>query len=135
VAERARGVFGVIVFAMLHPTMTGHPKDLQGAAVSAQTGFPPHDGAAVLGVTYYLKIYTHCGLASWGSPDFAGGFWDSVGPNDDGNGNPPPGVGNPFDQGTIVLLSHNTALFTSQTTGARFLFTRHTGAKVFAACW
>jgi hypothetical protein len=127
-------VLGGIVFAKVLPTMIGHPEALSGAPVSAQTPFHPHSGGAVLGVPYHLKIYTHCGLASWGSPDFAGSFWDSVGPNDDGNGNPPPGVANPFDQGTMVLLSQNTARFTSQT-GATFLFTRHAGDKVFATCW
>jgi hypothetical protein len=114
--------------------MIGHPEAALGATVSAQTLFHPHSGVAVLGVPYHLKVYTHCGLASWGSPDFAGSFWDSVGPNDDGNGNPPPGVADPFDQGTMVLLSQNTARFTSQT-GATFLFTRHIGDKVFTACW
>jgi hypothetical protein len=127
-------VLGAVLVAKLVPTMIGHPADLPGAAVSAQTPFHSHSGAAALGVSYHLKIYTQCGLASWGSPDFAGSFWDSVGPNDDGNGNPPPGVGNPFDQGTMVLLSQNTARFTSQT-GATFLFTRHAGDKVFPACW
>jgi hypothetical protein len=127
-------VLGVIVVAKLVPAMIGHPADAPGSQVSAQTPFHPHSGAAAVGVPYHLKIYTHCGLASWGSPDFAGSFWDPVGPNDDGNGNQPPGVGNPFDQGTMVLLSHNTARFTSQT-GATFLFTRHAGDKVFTACW
>jgi hypothetical protein len=127
-------VLGVIVVAELVSTVIGHRPDLPGVSVSTLTPFHAHSGAAAVGVPYHLKIYTHCGLASWGSPDFAGSFWDPVGPNDYGNGNQPPGVGNPFDQGTMVLLSHNTARFTSQT-GATFLFTRHAGDKVFTACW
>jgi hypothetical protein len=109
-------------------------RTLRVGAPSAQAGFHPHSGMALVGVSYQLTINTHCGLASSGSPDFSGSFWDPVGPNDDGNGNPPVGVGNPIDRGTMVLLSPNTAQFTSQT-GAKFLFTRHIGNKTFAACW
>ncbi len=54
--------------------------------------------------------------------------------NSEANGNPPPGVGNPFDQGTMVLLPNGTAEFRSQT-GTKFLFARHAGDKVFAWCW
>jgi hypothetical protein len=94
--------------------------------------FRPHSGRVVAGYRYGLKLYTHCGLASSG-PDFDSSFWDPVGPESDGSGNPPPGVGNPFADGTMVLLPDGRAEFTSQS-GARFLFTRHAGDKIFDIC-
>lgn len=124
-------VLSVFLYLKL-PTRTAASPSIDSA--SGVATFHPRSSSAVLGVPYRLKIYTHCGLASWASPDFDGSFWDPVGPNDDGNGNPPAGVGNPFDQGTMVLVSRNRAQFTSRT-GATFLFTRHVGDKGFAPCW
>ncbi len=124
---------GILAFAQVLPAITTGRPEQPIAADSGQAKFHPHSGTLV-GFRYHLKIYTHCGLASWGSPDFDGSYWDPLGVNSDGNGNPPPGVGNPFDEGTMVLLPDGRAEFTSQS-GSKFLFARHVGDKVFAWCF
>jgi hypothetical protein len=41
--------------------------------------------------------------------------WYADPPLHDGNGNPPPGWGNPYDQGTFRVLSATEAIFVSRT--------------------
>ena len=61
-----------------------------------------------------FTFYTHCGLG-WAAIEFDGAFWEATGPGplDDGAGNPPPGFGNPFDQGTMVRLDADQATYRS----------------------
>ena len=63
------------------------------------------------------RLYTHCGIR-WAK--IAGTFWRATPPLSDGNGNPPPGWGNPFQPGTLTMTSSTTATFTSQAGSARF---------------
>lgn len=56
------------------------------------------------------RLYTHCGI-EW--TRIHGTFWRAVKPLSDGNGNPPPGWGNPFQQGTLTFTSTTTAVFRS----------------------
>lgn len=55
-------------------------------------------------------LYTHCGI-EWTKID--GTFWRATRRLSDGNGNPPPGWGNPFQRGTLVFLNSTTARFES----------------------
>jgi hypothetical protein len=126
-------LIGIVASAQVLPTITAGRLEQPTAAGSGQAKFHPHSGRALVGFPYQLKINTHCGLASWGSPDFDGSYWDPLGGSSNGNGNPSPGVG-PFDEGTMVLLLNGQAEFTSET-GAKFLFSRHTGDKIFTWCW
>jgi hypothetical protein len=66
----------------------------------------------VQGQRYHFEVFTHCGFTA-NSFDFDGSFWTVVGPGDDGNGNPPQGVGNPRDSGVIQLIGANAAIFTT----------------------
>jgi hypothetical protein len=61
-----------------------------------------------------FRLHTHCGLG-WGLIEFDGAFWEVTGPGplDDGAGNPPPGFGNPFDEGTISRLDVERATYRS----------------------
>jgi hypothetical protein len=68
-------------------------------------------GEPRIGVEYQVDLGTHCGLTQ---VKFAGGFWDIQGSLDDGNGNPPPGFGNPMDAGTITLISGEEAIYRNQ---------------------
>lgn len=72
---------------------------------------PPDGPGAVIGVAYPLELYTHCGVLS---ARFDGRDWNADPPLLDQYGaNPPPGWGNPFDQGTMTLLGPNLAEFRS----------------------
>ena len=75
-------------------------------------------GRVVQGQRYRFEALTHCGLRE-NTFDFDGSFWTVLGNGDDGNGNPPQGIGNPFDSGVIQLIGTNEALWTSQS-GVRF---------------
>jgi hypothetical protein len=69
-------------------------------------------GQAVQGQRYHFEALTHCGFRA-NTFDFDGSFWTVVGQGDDGNGNPPAGIGNPMDQGVIQLIDANAAVWTS----------------------
>lgn len=56
------------------------------------------------------KLYTHCGI-SWAKID--GMFWRATHPLSDGNGNPPAGWGNPFQNGRLVFVGRSKARFES----------------------
>jgi hypothetical protein len=102
-------------------------------ACSNETGSPGArtDGASPM-VTVgrsarpYLLL-THCGIdeACIGSR-----YFEAVHPLGEAQGNPPAGWGNPFQRGTITLLSPTGALFQDQA-GHRVLFRLRPGATTF----
>ena len=102
---------------------------------NGQFRFYPHSRHASLGVPYRFQLYAHCGLDSPTAMDFDGSFWDLVGPGpaSDGSGNPPAGYGNPYDQGTITLISPTRAQYRSDT-GAISQWSRHAGPQIGAPC-
>ena len=55
-------------------------------------------------------LYTHCGI-KWAK--IRGTFWRARTPLSDGNGNPPPGWGNPYQAGTLEFVGPNTSVFRS----------------------
>ena len=68
------------------------------------------------GVLYTYVAFTHCGFTPT-TFDFDGSFWrvsNAAGAEPGAAANPPAGIGNPEDQGTIVLVSPTDAVFTSQ---------------------
>ncbi len=73
------------------------------------------------------SLYTHCGVseARVGSRYFV-----AVHPLSDGAGNPPAGWGNPYQAGTMTLVSATEAEFTD-TVGHRVIFRARPGAKTF----
>jgi hypothetical protein len=91
------------------------------AACSSPTG---------LGVPF--QLYTHCGIRY---ADFDGRRFYADPPLDDGNGNPPRGWGNPYDNGTMKLIDKNTAVF-SDAAGHRAVFSTQpkTGIPTIGLC-
>jgi hypothetical protein len=63
------------------------------------------------GTVYSFQLLTHCGI------EYAyldGRFWLANPRLGDRAGNPPPGWGNPVDEGTVVLASADVAVFTNE---------------------
>ena len=64
-------------------------------------------------------LYTHCGI------DYArvgNRYYEATPPLSDGSGNPPPGWGNPYQPGTMTVISPTQVVFTD-TAGHRVVFT------------
>jgi hypothetical protein len=81
------------------------------AAPAARTTPPPQL------VPY--NLYTHCGI------DYAqvgNRYYEATPPLSDGSGNPPPGWGNPYQPGTMTVISPTRAVFTDKA-GHRVVFT------------
>ena len=98
-------------------------------AVVVALGFGNGSSATRLpaGKSAPYSLYTHCGVseARVGSRYFV-----AVHPLSDGAGNPPAGWGNPYQAGTMTLVSATEAEFTD-TVGHRVIFRARPGAKTF----
>jgi hypothetical protein len=81
--------------------------------VDSQVVVFPSSGQVEMGVEYRYTLYTHCGLD--GAVDFDGSLWDFAGPGpaDDGSHSPPAEFDNPFDHGTMKLVSEDVAEYRS----------------------
>lgn len=64
-----------------------------------------------VGKSYPYQLYTHCGIR-WAYFDQR--WWSANPALDDGNRNPPPGWGNPSDEGTMKLVGEERAVFTAR---------------------
>jgi hypothetical protein len=93
----------------------------------------PNSGPVERGVDYRYTLGTHCGLNE--AVDFDGSLWDFAGPGapDDGNGNPPLGFDNPFDYGTMRLVSQGVAEYRSSE-GTIVVYHRRDGSKQVGMC-
>jgi hypothetical protein len=83
--------------------------------------------AAAAGPARPYQLYTHCGIdeARIGSR-----YFEAVHPLSDGQGNPPPGWGNPYQPGTMTLLSPAEAVFRDHA-GHQVQFRLRPGATAF----
>ncbi len=82
------------------------------------------------GPSSQYRLYTHCGI-EWASID--GVDWHADQPRSDGNGNPPPGWGNPFQVGTLTVSDHATAEFVSAAGSVTFRRTERTEPPVLCS--
>jgi hypothetical protein len=55
-----------------------------------------------------FELYTHCGI---NGAMIDGVWWRSTTALNDGNGNPPPGWGNPYQSGVLHFLDGSAAVF------------------------
>ncbi len=103
---------------------------------NSQFRFFPRSGRASVGVHYRYQLYTHCGLDWPPAMDLDGSFWDPTGPgpSSDGSGNPPTGYGNPYDQGTVTLISPTLTQYRSSS-GAVMQWSRHAGPIISSPCF
>ena len=65
------------------------------------------------------NLYTHCGI---GYAQVGNRYYEATPPLSDGSGNPPPGWSNPYQPGTLTVISPTQAVFTD-TAGHRVVFT------------
>ncbi len=54
------------------------------------------------------QLYTHCGISE---ARIGGGYYQAARPLSDGQGNPPPGWGNPYQPGTVTRVSPRIVVF------------------------
>jgi hypothetical protein len=74
-------------------------------------------------------LYTHCGIYS---ARIGNRYYEAARPLSDGAGNPPPGWDNPYQAGTMTLVSPTEAVFTDKA-GHRVVFNmKPPGAKSIA---
>jgi hypothetical protein len=99
-----------------------------GSAIRAGTAAGPSgSGPSATATAQPYRLYTHCGI----DEDRIGNrYFEAVHPLSDGHGNPPAGWGNPFQQGTMTLLSTSEAVFRDDA-GHHVLFRLRTGATSF----
>jgi hypothetical protein len=76
------------------------------------------------------RLYTHCGI-EWARIN--GTYWRAKPPLSDGSGNPPPGWGNPFQEGTLARTSSSTARFNSPAGSVTFQRTTRTRPPVICS--
>jgi hypothetical protein len=65
------------------------------------------------------NLYTHCGIDY---VQVGNRYYEAAPPLSDGSGNPPPGWGNPYQPGTLTVISPTQAVFTDKA-GHRVVFT------------
>jgi hypothetical protein len=86
-------------------------------SASGPAAAPAASSAAPKPVPY--NLYTHCGI------DYAqvgNRYYVATPPLSDGSGNPPLGWGNPYQPGTLTVISPSQAVFTDKA-GHRVIFT------------
>ena len=115
------GGLAVVVAALILGACTNDT-----AAPVAGTDGPSHTVTAGRSARPY-QLLTHCGIDE---ARVGGRYFEAVHPLSDGQGNPPAGWGNPFQPGTITLLSPTDALFRDRA-GHHVLFRLRPGATTF----
>jgi hypothetical protein len=123
--------------AMLHHLRRGGPPVAVAAAAivlaacgsgaAMQVAAPAGSSAAAVGSPQPYQLYTHCGIDE---ARIGNRYFEAVHPLSDGQGNPPPGWGNPYQQGTMTLLSPAQAVF-RDSAGHQVQFRLRPGATAF----
>jgi len=118
-----RGELVVVVLATAALAACG-----TGSAIKADTAAGPSgSGPSATTAARPYRLYTHCGIDE---ARIGNRYFEAVHPLSDGHGNPPAGWGNPFQQGTMTLLSKSEAVFRDDA-GHHVLFRLRPGATSF----
>ena len=97
------------------------------AAQAAKPAAPSRTVAATVGSAHPYVLYTHCGIDE---ARIGNRYFEALHPLSDGRDDPPAGWGNPYQRGTMTLLSPDEALFRDNA-GHQVLFRARPGAKSF----
>lgn len=119
IRRRAGGAAAMVIICASGYASTG-AADGSPATGLATTSSAHHD----LGVPAPYDLLTHCGVTE---AQIDNNYYVASPVLDDGNGNPPPGWGNPYDSGTITINADGTADF-SDSAGHRAHFVLRPGA-------
>ena len=98
-------------------------------STAAQAAKPaaPSTAAAIAGSARPYLLYTHCGIDE---ARIGNRYYQAVHPLSDGHDDPPAGWGNPYQRGTMTLLSPDEAVFRDDA-GHQVLFRLQAGARSF----
>ena len=118
-----RGELVVVVLATAALGACGTGSAINAGAAAGPSGSGP---SATTAAQPY-RLYTHCGIDE---ARIGNRYFGAVHPLSDGHGNPPAGWGNPFQRGTMTLLSSSEAIFRDDT-GHHVLFRVRPGATSF----
>jgi hypothetical protein len=121
------------LFARSLPSSHASARSTVPSAPPGQTYVSARSGPAEMGVEYKFSLYTHCGLDQ--GVDFDGSLWDFERSGDpaDKVGAPPTRFSNPYDYGTMKLISKDEAEFRSSK-GVSVIYRRHAGPKLVFIC-
>jgi hypothetical protein len=97
------------------------------AAQRTKPAGPSRLAAATVGSAQPYQLYTHCGIDE---ARIGNRYFEALHPLSDGSGNPPTGWGNPYQKGTVTLLSPAKAVFRDDA-GHQVLFRLRRGATSF----
>jgi hypothetical protein len=114
-------VAGVIVAVALAACGSGPAAQVTAPAAPATAA------AAAAGSPQPYRLYTHCGIDE---ARLGHRYFEAVPPLSDGQGNPPAGWGNPYQPGTMTLLSPAEAVFRDRA-GHQVRFRLRPGATAF----
>ena len=100
-----------------------------GTSPAARQASPAQAGAttAVATGARPYQLYTHCGIDE---ALIGNRYFEAVHPLSDGQGNPPASWGNPYQQGTMTLISPAEAVF-RDSAGHQVQFRLRPGATAF----
>jgi hypothetical protein len=109
-ADVLAGAGAAGVLAACASASSAAPAPVPATATAARTTVPKP-------VPY--NLYTHCGIDY---VQVGNRYYEVTPPLSDGSGNPPPGWGNPYQPGTLTVISPTQAVFTDKA-GHRVMFT------------
>jgi len=107
-AVRRTLALAALPIVLLVAACSGADDLVDGPAQADIDGEPPYGIGAEVGATYDYTLYTHCGI-KWTRID--GVWWQASTPLNDGNANPPPSWGNPYDAGEMEIVDEATAIY------------------------
>jgi hypothetical protein len=94
---------------------------------AAHVTTPAQPSRPAAGSPQPYRLYTHCGIDE---ARISNRYFEAVHPLSDGQGNPPTGWGNPYQQGTMTLISPAEAVFRASA-GHQVQFRLRPGATAF----
>ena len=124
-ARRLSGLAGPLLASVTAGLLAVACAGVDSAHSGTGTGAARQNAAAPRAIAY--DLYTHCGVDEAKIGD---AFYEAMTPLSDGSGNPPAGWGNPYQAGTMTLVSTTRAVFTDKA-GHRVVFAVRPGAQSF----
>ena len=121
----------LVLFALVGSAGCGETTPRLVAPAEGITRHLPETQPVPVGSTARIEVNAHCGLDN-AVIDFGGVLWDAVGypgrfPN------PPRGIEDPIDAGTITLQGEDRAIFVSS--GLAIALSAHDGPKDVLVCY